>query len=667
MADKRVLARDQVRYQGEPVAAVAAESEELAAEACELVEVEYEPLPAVLDVEEAIRPGAPLVHPDLGSYRWMKGVFFPVPGSNIAHHQKIRKGDVEQGFAAATRVFEHSFWNPPVPHAPLETHAVVARALSRGRIDIITSAQSPFTVRNLLAVAFGVPHNSVRVRIPYVGGGFGGKAGIHLEPLAYCLSRAASGRPVKLVATREEEMNTLPSRQGLRSHIKTGVDSEGRIIALQVRYLWDAGAHADYGVNIGRAAATAGAGPYRVGNCHIDSLVVYTNKVFGTAFRGFGHLEVMWGIERNLDIIAQELGVDPLQLRLRNTLKAGDTTITGEIFTENHGRPDLCLQKVAEAIEWSGRQRRGQAPRPLPRSGKLRGVGLAALHKAPAMPVFTSCSAVIKFNEDASVNVLVSGVDYGQGTYTALAGIAAQELSIAVEKVQVTWDCDTASQPYDWQTVASRFAVMGGNAVIEAARDCLQQIRQTAAQVLRCPESDLCCEDETVYVRHAPHQKIAYQQLVMGYTFPDGNSIGGPVIGRGRYIAQGLTHLDAETGQGKAALNWTYGAHGVDVEVDVETGDLEVLRIASCFDAGRVLHAGLARTQVEGGVVQGIGSALIEALRFDGEGRLQNHSFVVLQIPPARAISRALAVARSVVRFSSSVTLPRIIHRKRMA
>jgi len=636
MADKRVLARGFVRYQGDPVAAVAAETEEIAAEAVRLIEIEYQPLPAVLDVEEAVREGASLVHPDLGSYRYMKGVFHPKPGTNVAHHQKIRKGDVERGFAQAHRVFEHSFQNPPTPHVPLETHAVIARALSRGRMEITTSAQSPFTVRNLMAVAFGLPHNNIRVRIPYVGGGFGGKAGIHFEPICYLLSREAGGRPVKLVSTREEEMNTLPSRQGLKTQIKTGVDEDGKIVAFKVRYLWDAGAHADYGVNIGRAAATAGAGPYNVPNCHVDSLVVYTNKVFGTAYRGFGHLEVMWGVERNLDLIATAMGIDPYAIRMRNYLKPGDTTITGELFTENHGRPDLCLDQVAQSIGWSQRPR---PPAGVP-AGKVRGYGIASLHKAPAMPVSTSCSCVIKFNEDASVNVMVSGVDYGQGTYTALAGIAAQELSIPVEKVQVVHDCDTATQPYDWQTVASRFGVMGGNVVIDAARDCREQLKRTAAQVLHAPEPDLECEDEAVFVRQNPQQRVGYRQLVLGYTFPNGNSIGGPVVGRGRYIAQGLTHLDPETGQGKAALNWTYGAHGVVIEVDTETGAIEVLQIASCFDAGRVLHQGLARTQVEGGVVQGIGSALIEAFRFDEAGRLLNPSFVDLKIPTARDVPR---------------------------
>ncbi len=639
MSDKRVLAKGFVRYQGDPVAAVAADTEAIAADACNMINIEYEPLPAVLDPADGLADDAPLVHPNLHKYSYMKGVFHPVPHSNIAHHQKIYRGDVEQGFEQADRVFESSFQNPPVPHVPLETHAVIAKALSRNRMDIITAAQSPFTVRNIMAVSFGLPHNNVRVRIPCVGGGFGGKAGIHLEPMAYLLSKLAGGRPVKVVATREEEFNTLPSRQGLKTTLKTGINKDGKIVALKARYLWDAGACADYGVNIGRAAATGSAGPYYVPNCHIDSLVIYTNKVFGTAYRGFGHLEVLWGIERNMDIMAHALGIDPYELRMRNFLRPGDTTITGEPFTENHGRPDLCLQTVAEAIGYADRPQDHNPPAEVP-TGKVRGFGVAALHKAPAMPVFTSCSCIIKFNEDASVNVLVSGVDYGQGTYTALAGIAATELSIPVDKVHVTFDQDTATQPYDWQTVASRFAFMGGNAVIDAAQDCLRQLKEMAGQVLHARPEDLVCEDELVYVRQNPHQSVPYRALVIGYVFENGNSIGGPINGRGRYIAQGLSHLNPKDGQGKAAIHWTYGAHGVEVEVDTETGDVEVLNIASAFDAGRVLHEGLCRTQVEGGVVQGLGSALLEEYKFDEAGRHMNPSFVDLKIPTTLDLPR---------------------------
>ncbi len=647
MQDKDILAREVVRYEGEPVAAVAAETAEQARAACEAITVRYEPVTPVLDVADALAGGAALVHADLADYSWLEGVFFPRPGSNVAHHQKIRRGDLGQGFAEADLVTEHRFWNPPVQHVPLETHTAIAEALPGGEVRIVTSAQSPFAVRNLFSHTFGIPHQKIRVTVPYVGGGFGGKAGIHLEPLVYCLSRAAGGRPVKLTCTREEEFGTMPSRQGLRSSIKTGVKQDGRLTALEIEYLWDAGAYADYGVNIGRAAAYAGAGPYRVPSCKIDSLVVYTNKVFGTAYRGFGHLEVLWGIERNLDLVARKLGIDPYEIRRRNLLQVGDTTITGEPFTEGHGRPDLCLQKVAEEIGWRERPARGPGELFRPGAGqtpgRVRGKGLAMLHKAPAMPTSTACSVTIQFNEDASATLQISGVDYGQGTYTALAQIAADELKIPLEKVHVCWDSDTDLTPYDWQTVASRLSVMGGNAIIAAAADCLGQIKETAAEALAVPADSLVCRDSRVFVADDPDRGLSYQQVVLGYTFPNGNAIGGPVIGRGRYIAKGLTHLDPETGQGLPALNWTYGAHAVEIEVDTETGEIFPVRVVSAFDAGKVLNEQQCRCQVIGGVVQGLGSALSEKFVFNQEGRFLNPTFQDYKIPTAKDIPPQMA------------------------
>ncbi|MFH1842338.1 MAG: molybdopterin cofactor-binding domain-containing protein [bacterium] len=638
LQDKDILAADVLRYQGEAVAAVAAETEAQAAAACAAIEIEYEPLKPLLDLDEALADDARAVHENLADYSWMEGVFFPQPGTNVAHHQKIRKGDVVQGFAEADVITEHEFWNPPVQHVPMETHTAIAEARLDGEVLIDTSAQSPYAVRNLFCHTFDLPHNRVRVRVPYVGGGFGGKAGIHLEPLVYCLSRAAGGRPVKIVCTREEEFNTIPSRQGLRSRIKTGVTKNGRITALEIEYLWDAGAYADYGVNIGRAAAYSGAGPYVVPNCKIDSRVIYTNKVFGTAYRGFGHLEVLWGIERNLDLVARELGLDPYELRQRNLLRLGETTITGEPFTKGHGRPDLCLQKAAEGIGWVDPVANPGGNTEDLGNGRFRGKGLAMLHKAPAMPTFTSCSTVIKFNEDASVSLLISGVDYGQGTYTTLTQIAADELRIPLEKVRVVWDCDTDMTPYDWQTVASRFAVMGGNAVIKAAADCRRQIKAVAAEALNVSADELVCRNSRVFVDEQPENGLDYTQVVLGYTFPNGNAIGGPVVGHGRYIARGLTHLDPETGQGKPALNWTYGAHGVEVEVDTATGEVVVVKTVSAFDAGKVLNEQQCRCQVIGGVIQGLGSALSEKFIFAPDGRFLNPSFQDYKIPTAKDI-----------------------------
>ncbi|WP_406676951.1 xanthine dehydrogenase family protein molybdopterin-binding subunit [Moorella sp. ACPs] len=643
MIDRPVLATGKVRYYGEPVAAVAAVDLDTAQEAVDLIEVEYEPLPAVLDVEAALQEGAPLVHEDLGTYSWIKGVYFPKPGTNIANHFKLRKGDVEAGFARADVIVENSFYQPQVLHMPLETHVAIAKWSTGDRIKVWTSAQSPFAVRDLLSAATGVPRSQIEVIVPYVGGGFGGKAGIHLEALVACLSRAARGRPVKLTATREEEIATLPCRQGLLAKIKTGVTREGRIIAEEIAYLWDAGAYADYGVNIGRAAGYSGVGPYEIENVKIDSYTIYTNHIFGTAYRGFGHAEFFWAIERQRDLVAKELGMDPLEFRMRNLLKPGSITITGEKVHENTGRVDKCLALVAEKIGWPLVKSEEEKARER-ETGKYRGIGLAVLHKAPAMPSWTASSAVVKMNEDGSVNVLVSGIDYGQGTYTTLAQIAADSLHLPLEKVHVVWETSTETGPYDWQTVASRFTVMGGNAVIRACEDLKAQMRSTAAAVLRAAEDELEFGEGVIYVRHHPDRKLTYSQLAIGYTYENGNAVGGPLIGRGKYIAQGLTFLDPETGQGYPALDWTYGAHAIEIEVDTATGNIEVLKVVSAFDVGKVLNATLSKGQVIGGIVQGLGTAFSEVLLYDDAGRLLTRNLVDYKIPTAKDLPREMEV-----------------------
>ena len=636
MVDKPVLADVKVRYFGEPVAAVAATSEEIARQAVDLIDVEYAPLEPVLDARKALDPESPLVHELLHTYDCIKGVFCPIAESNIANHFKLRKGDVEAGFSASDRVFENRFYVPQVQHVPMETHATIAHWTRKGRIEIRTSAQSPFAVRHLLSVALGISHSRIRVMVPYIGGAFGGKAGIHLEPLVSLLSKAAGYLPVKLVATRKEEFITLPCRQGLHARIKTGVTSEGKITAQEIEYVWDAGAYADYGVNIGRASGYSGAGPYEIENVKLDSYTVYTNKPFGTAYRGFGHVELFWAVESQMDMVARELGMDPVAFKLKNLLKPGATTITGEKVTEHTGSVRKCLEAVADEIGWS------EETPPPSSAGKVRARGIAVLHKAPAMPPNTASSAIIKFNEDATADVLVSGLDYGQGTATSLSQIAAQALKVPFDRIHFIWAKDTDYSPYDWQTVASRLTVMGGLCILRAAADAVDQIKTVAAQALDTDIDALDVDDGRVFVKGDPAKGLDYKQVVMGYMFPNGNAIGGPVIGRGSYVAEGLTNLDPETGQGLPALNWTYGAHAVDIEIDTETGDIDILKIASAFDVGKVINEDLCRGQVVGGGVQGIGTALTEQYIYNGAGHLLNPSFTDYKIPTVRDIPREM-------------------------
>ncbi len=635
MVDKRIIAKEEVRYQGEVVAAVAAVDEATAERAISLIKVEYQELPAVHTIDEALEAKI-LVHEDINELEYMQGVFFPQPDSNIASWNKAKKGDVKKGFEEADVIIENELSLPAVAHVPMETHVTIAQAdLYSSKIKIWSSAQSPFAVRQLLAKSFGIHKSDVHVIVPYVGGGFGGKAGIHLEPLVTLLSKAAKGRPVKLKATREEEFNQLPTRAGMRGRIKTGVKKDGTITAMAVYYDWDSGAYADYGVNVGKAAVYSGAGPYEIHNIELHSRTLYTNKVFSTAYRGFGHLETHWTIERQMDLIAQRLGLDPYEVRMKNILRPGSRTLSGELIYETSGSPSDCLEAVAKEIGWSGYQSEEAREAQL-KTGKVRGKGLAMLQKAPAMPSYTSTAAIMQMDEDGRIKVMIGAIDMGQGANTVMAQIAAEALDVPMENVEVVWEVDTNKHPYDWNTVASKFTFMGGNAIKKAANSMIKQMKELAAQVLRCHVDELTHGGGYIYHVHHTHRRIAYEKLSRGYVYENGNGIGGPLIAHGVYMADGLSNLHPETGQGMPALDWTFGAHGIELEVNIETGEITILKVASAFDIGQVINKKLVDGQVMGGVLQGIGSAILEGYKFAPNGRLMNPSFTDNKIPTAK-------------------------------
>ena len=634
VVDKAILAKGEVRHYGEAVAAVAADTLEIAQAAVELIDVEYEELDPVLHPLEAIKEGAPLVHPRLGEYSYMEAAFTPRPGTNIANHTKLRKGDTEKAFETCEWIIERTYTNPSVQHVPMETHVAIVQWGHDDEVTIWSSAQSPFTLRNLFCTAFGLSHRKVRVIVPYVGGGFGGKAGIGIEPLVAVLSRKAGGRPVKLTATREEEFSLLPCRSQLTYTIKTGVSKDGRIQAQELTMYWDSGAYADYAVNVTRASGYSAGGPYDIPNAKVDAYTIYTNKPFGTAYRGFGHVEFFWGLERHMDLVAEAIGMEPLEFRLMNALKPGSTTLTGEKITEHTGNITKCLQTAAAEIGY-----RALTPEEKARekqTGMKIGKAVVGLHKAPAMPPFTATTVILKMNEDGTVTANLSLVDYGQGTYTAIAQIIAERLGFAIDKVKVAFESDTDRDPYDWQTVASKGLLLSGNAAILAADDLLKNAYEVAAQALRANTVDLAHDAQRIYVKHHPDSSVAFRQLAIGYAFPDGNSIGGPLVGVGRYIAQGLTHLNKDTGQGLPALDWTYGAHGMTVEVDRETGEYNVVKVVSVFDVGKVINPDEVRGQAIGGMLQGLGTAVCEGYIYDQKGHLLNPSFTDNKIPTAR-------------------------------
>ena len=623
LSDRRIFALDRVRFVGEPVAAVAADTPEIAAHALELIEVAYEPLPCVFDPEFGASPEAPLLHPELSEYACQPFIL-PQAGTNISNWFKVRKGDMAQGWAEADFVYEHKYRVPHIQHVPMETHVSVAQQETcGGKITLWSSSQSPFAQRNLIAKALHISHSKLRVITPYVGGGFGSKAGVSIEGAAVGLAMHAKGRPVKLRMTREEEFYTTFVRQGLVATIKMGMTRDGRITAVQNRFYWDGGAYTEYGVNITRAAGYSGTGPYFVPNIHVDSYCVYTNHPIGGPMRGFGMAEIHFGIEQHIDQMAHQLGLDPVQVRLINCLKDGQETLTGMIMHPTG--LSQCIQKAADAIGWG---------KPSAPSGahKCRGKGLAAMWKAPAMPPNPGSSATVRMNEDGTATVSIGGVDIGQGALTAMAQLAAEGLGVKIEDVRVN-TVDTDFSPYEWQTVASRLTWSMGNAVLMAAENAKRQILQTVAEAWNEHIDDLDIIDGQV-VSYTTEESMPLKDIVIyGMQRPDGTWIGGPVVGQGKFMPEYVTPLDPETGQGpRAVVHFTTGCQAVEVEVDDETGAVQVLKIVSAYDVGRAINPDMVRTQMEGGAVQGMSTALFEALIFDSGGVPHNPNFTDYRI-----------------------------------
>ena len=338
--------------------------------------------------------------------------------------------------------------------------------------------------------------------------------------------------------------------------------------------------------------------------------------------------------------------MDPYEFRLKNLFKPGDTTVTGEIITEHTGSAKDCLIKVAEAIglhdEYSAEEQAEWE-----KKGIRKAKAATVLQKSPAMPTWSASSALVQMNEDGTVRLSVGGTDMGQGTYTVMQQIVSETLDIPVEDVYITHKVNTDLSPYDWQTVASRMTVICGNAVKDASRDLLEQILEIGAVALRAAKHELGVKDGYIYVLQKPQNRIPFSDVAIGYVYENGNAVGGPLIGRGKAIAQGLSNLDPETGYGTPAMDWTYGAQATEIEVDMHTGDITILDMATCLDVGKVMHADLYKGQVYGGALQAIGATFNEYLQYDDEARIKTGGFVDYKIPTIKDIPRnwsALAV-----------------------
>ncbi|MDP2662833.1 MAG: xanthine dehydrogenase family protein molybdopterin-binding subunit [Dehalococcoidia bacterium] len=609
--DQPPIAREKVRYVGEPVAAVAAVDEATAEKALDLIQVEYEKLPAVFDPVEAMKPDAPLIHEGLGGYEFSPIICHPVPGTNILNYMKVRRGDINEGFAQSDFVFEDTFTTQAQQHCCLEPHAAVGQVNVDGKATVWTSTQGPYKVRTESASALSMPPSRVRVIATQVGGGFGGKGRAKLEPHCVLLARK-SGRPVKIVLTRHEVFTATSSRHPSVIHIKTGVKADGAILAREVEVVLDGGAYSESGEIVCWEIAQGAAGPYQIPNVKVDAYAVYTNKVPAGPMRGFGWPQIMWASESQVDIIAERLGLDPLEMRLKNALEEGSISATGEIM-HSVGLKE-CLRRAAEAIGWD-------EERP-PNRG--RGIGCVTKMSVPFLP----SAAFVKINEDGRIGLLTSAVDIGQGSDTALAQICAEEMGVGLADIEIAAP-DTDSTPPDMGAIASRITFHVGNAVRLAASDARTQVVALAADLLEASPEDLEIADSQVFVRGSPERGVSLARVATTAYFQKG----GPILGRGSFLDEDLVPTDPKTGQSpKPCPYWKYGATAVEVEVDPETGVVKLTRVASAHDCGRAINPMLVNGQIEGGAATGLAYALWEELVFD-EGRVINPSFMDYRIP----------------------------------
>jgi CO/xanthine dehydrogenase Mo-binding subunit len=606
--DQPIVAVDKVRYVGDPVAGVAAVDAATAEEALGLIEVEYEELPAVDNLEAALAPNAPLVQESASAGGELHGYHYQAPekfkGTNICYQFSYNRGDVAEGFKKSAYIFEDTFTFPRVQHYSMEPHAIIAHVESDG-ITLWASSQDPFTLREHIAEIFRLPLNRVRVIVPYVGGGYGGKLSVKTEPLAAALSWKAR-RPVKIVLSVEESFKTV-TRHPARFRIKTGVSRDGLLIARECEIYMETGAYADAGPRVTQKAGYRAFGPYRIPHVKSDAYTVYTNTAPAGAFRGFGTLQVTWAYESQMDIIAEKLGLDALDFRLKNLLKKGDLYTPGDTAVDCDLKDGLV--RVARAIGWKRKSANGNT-----------GKGLSCCMKDGG-GTYKFASASAKMISDGSVVLLTGTVELGQGSRTALSQVVAEELGLTLDRVVVA-QLDTETTPYDPGTNASSSMVVMGLCVQRAARDLKQQLLKTAAKALNEKVANLFLKDGHVHSRRG--KKISYSAVIAKYF----GANAGEIIGKGSY----QDHKSAKAALGAPTTFWEIGWGGAEVKVDRDTGKIELLKYVSIADVGRAIHPVQCEGQDEGAVMFAVGHTLSEEMIYQ-DGQLLNPNLIDYRVP----------------------------------
>ena len=581
-----VIAMNKVRYVGEPVAAVAALDLSTAEAALSLIQVDYEELPAVIGIEAALKNDAPLIHEE--------------KGGNIGTHEKVARGNVEEGFAQSDEIAEDIFTFPMVYHYAMEPHSVIAQYDDNDQITVWSSAQHPFQVRGDIAKTFKVPTANVRLIINYLGGGYGSKSYTKFEPLVVALARKAK-RPVRICNSVGESMVTV-RRHGARVRIKTGVKRDGTIMAREAEIYLDTGGYDDNGPQVTARSATRVLGPYWIPNICTNAYQVYTNPGSAGSYRAIGAPQVIYAGESQIEMLAEKLGMDPAELRMKNLLKKGQELRPG--LKGIDATLASSLKTLIRASGWKKSLRKRNA---------AIGMG-CAITNAGATPVSV---AMIRMQSDGIANIAAGSTEMGQGVRTTLTQIAAEELTLPMEQFRVL-GADTKVTPYDSSTGSSRSTTLMGTAVQKAARDLKQQFIKIGAQILGVKPSQVQIVDGALIAGEA---RLSFKEA---FERRFGKGSGGELIGRGE--------AGPEITDNKLPVFWEVGMGAAEVDVDRETGEVVLKKFTSVADVGKAIHPAHCVAQEEGAAMQGIGHTFFEQLIYDG-GQLLNPNLVDYRVP----------------------------------
>ena len=598
--DHPLLAIDKVRYAGEPVAAVVAIDERTAFEALEFIDVKYEELKGIFTPQEALAKDAPLLHDrkfEAGALRGFEGEVSAGKGSNICQTHKIQWGDVEKAFKEAAAVIEGDYYFPMTYAYAMEPYVAVADVTDQG-VNIYSSAQHPFMVRHDLKTVFNLPVSKVRLMVPFVGGGYGSKSYTKVEPLVAACSWKAK-RPVKLQLTVEEAMLTTRSDDAY-TWMRTAVDKNGKIIARQAKIMMNTGAYAENSPLVVEKSTNRCVGPYAIPNVLIENMSLYTNTVPASSYRGFGCAQVTLPGESQIDELATKIGMDPYEFRQLNAAKPGQEFFPG--MRPFDGTLKTDLETAAKAVGWGTPLAKGHG-RTVACSGSDAG----------AYPL---TSTAVRVHADGSATIMTGSTELGQGSHTVLPQIAAEELGIAYDKVNVV-SSDTAITPYDRSTGASRTTTLMGSAVMEACQEAIQQMVVMAADVLKVKKEEI--QVVKGGVRCGEVQLDWSQVISKFYALPDGEVIGRSYIRKsGRFAA--------------LPVFWEAAATGCELSVDEDTGKITVEKLATVGDVGLAINPALAEGQDIGAATMGLGIGLFEELVYEGS-QLMNGSILDYRVP----------------------------------